>query len=448
MFARISQSKLDGSVLIPASKSHTIRALLIASMADGESVVANPLDSRDTRSCIHTVRLFGAEVEEIPGGALGFPNALRIRGVGGQKGGILHQAPDDVIDTGNSGTTLYLSAGLAALSPGYSVFTGDEQIRSRPIRRLLAALEDLGAEAYTTRGEVDAAPFVVRGPLKGGRTSIECPTSQFLSSLMLACPLMSKGSLAQIDVPLLMEKPYAELTAAWLDEQGIEYENRDWKTLIIPGGQRYRAFEKAVPGDFSSATFFACAAAVTGSRLVLRGLDLNDSQGDKAVLDILKKMGCGIESEGDGIVVEGPPAGSLKGGTFDLNDIPDSLPALAVTAAFARGETWLVNVPQARLKETDRIACMTGELKKMTVDCRELSDGMVIKGGPVRGALVEGHGDHRIVMACSIAGLASDGEMRVTDAEAAAVTFPGFFDLLNSAADGSTQQEDAAILED
>jgi 3-phosphoshikimate 1-carboxyvinyltransferase len=434
MIARISNDTVSGTIDIPASKSHTIRALLFSALADGESVVANPLDSQDAASCIAAVRAFGASVEEIPGGALGYARALRVRGVGGRKHGILVQAPDDVIDTGNSGTTLYLAAGIAALSPGATVFTGDYQIRSRPIRRLLNALTDLGAEAYTTRTEVDAAPFVIRGPLSGGKTSIECPTSQFLSSLMIAAPLLPEGSEAVIEVPYLMEKPYAEMTERWLRELGVHLENDGWRTLRIPGGQAYPAFQLAVPGDFSSATFFACAAAIGGGDVLLRGLDMDDSQGDKAVLGILEQMGCTVETRPEGVRVSGPPAGAgLLSGTFDLNDIPDSLPALAVTAAYADGETRLVNVPQARLKETDRISCMAAELAKMGVRCSELEDGLVITGGAVRGAVVDGHGDHRIVMACAIAGLASEGSMAITGAEAAAVTFPGFFELLNAA---------------
>jgi 3-phosphoshikimate 1-carboxyvinyltransferase len=448
MIAHISNAELSGSISIPSSKSHTIRALLIAAMADGESIIANPLDSRDAVSCISAVRAFGAEVEEISGGALGYRRALRVRGVGAGDRGILAEAPDDVIDTGNSGTTLYLAAGIAALSPGYTVFTGDHQIRSRPIRRLLSALSDLGATAYTTRRNTDAAPFVVGGPLTGGRTSIECPTSQFLSSLLLAAPLMPEGATADIEIPLLMEKPYAEMTERWLLDQGIELDNRDWKRIIIPGGQRYTPFQRAVPADFSSATFFACAAAITGSEVLLRGLDMNDSQGDKAVFSVLERMGCAVRVESDGVVIAGPGPGQLHAGEFDLNDIPDALPALSVTAAFARGTTRLVNVPQARLKETDRITCMAEELAKMGVTCEELEDGLVVTGGRPRGARVDGREDHRIVMACAIAGLASEGSMEIAGAEAAAVTFPDFFELLEASGSPSASGGRTVVLEE
>ncbi|KGE71992.1 3-phosphoshikimate 1-carboxyvinyltransferase [Spirochaeta lutea] len=467
MIAEIRPSGLAGDILIPASKSHTIRALLIASLAPGESVVANPLDSKDARSCIQACRTLGAEISEISGGWGGYERALQVKGIG------TPQAPaSDIIDVGNSGTTEYLLAGIAALAPGYTVFTGDHQIRNRPVENLLAALRDLGATAFTTRGN-GAAPFVVGGPITGGKTSIECPTSQFLSSLLLALPLAQGYSV--VDVPLLHEQPYAEMTLRWLEEQGIRVQNDDWKRFTISGGQSYRSFEKAVPGDFSSATFFAVAAAITGSSLVLHGLDMSDSQGDKAVFLILSQMGCrvdylqgnalvaqtggasgqddaetayahAVQHGTDAIRIAGPSrmGRPLRGGRFDLNAIPDALPALSAAACFSVGQVELVNVPQARLKETDRIAVMTRELSKMGASITELEDGMIIRppeaagsapGTPgLSGAEVQGHDDHRVVMSLAVAGLVARGTTRIHGAEAASVTYPEFFQTLDRVA--------------
>lgn len=483
MKVSISPSGLDGEVLIPASKSHTIRALLIASLADGESIVANPLDSEDARSCIETCKAFGARITEIPGGWGGYQRALKVVGIAasgadGKPGGILAAAPDNVIDVGNSGTTEYLAAGIAALGPGHTVFTGDQSIRNRPVENLLAALRDLGAEAYSTRGN-GKAPFLVRGPIKGGKTSIECPTSQYLSALMLALPLARGDS--EIQVPLLHEQPYAEMTGRWLEEQGIRFENQNWKLLRIPGGQRYQNFSKPVPGDFSSAAFPAVAAAITGSSLVLKNLDMSDSQGDKAIFFFLGAMGCRIDylkngaivsqSAGvsgeedlelqeayqeacnrgtDAIRISGPSRSGrpLRGGRFDLNATPDALPAMSVAGCFAVGRTELVNVPQARLKETDRIAVMREELQKMGANITEREDGLVIE--PARGegrnpatliaAEVEGHDDHRIVMSLAVAGLMAEGRTIVSTAESASVTYPGFFDMLSELAGANTVQ--------
>ncbi len=411
-------------ITVPASKSHSIRALLIAAAADGVSGILNPLVSEDSKSCISAVRRMGAEVtmEE---------SRWTVKGTGGKFFNDDGNGQEAVVDTGNSGTTLYLAAGFAALSDRAVTFTGDEQIQSRPAGNLLNSLSDLGA-SITYKNNKGYPPFTIKGPLKGGSTSIECPTSQYLSSLLLCAPL-SLGETV-IEVPLLREQPYVEMTLRWLDEQGIKYINNDFKQFIIPGGQKYRSFKKQVPGDFSSATFFLCAAAITRSTVILRGLDMHDSQGDKAVVSMLEKMGCRVETGKDLVKIEGRP---LNGCIFDLNDTPDALPAMAVTACFAEGETRLINVPQARLKETDRIAVMARELSKMGADIEELPDGLVIRGQktgsgfPLQGALVCGHKDHRVIMSLAIAALRAEGETTIDDDSAVGVTFPGFFDLLD-----------------
>jgi len=263
--------------------------------------------------------------------------------------------------------------------------------------------------------------------MKGGRTSVEAHTSQYLSSLLLAAPCADGET--RIEVPLLNEAPYVAMTLSWLDRLGIEYKNDGMKRFVIPGRQSYRPFVGSIPADFSSAAFFIVAAAVAGSRITLKGLDLADTQGDRAVVDIVESMGARVERGERAITIEG---GALQGGTFDLNAIPDALPALAVAGCFARGETRLINVPQARLKETDRIAVMRSELSKMGADIEEKPDGLVIRGGGLKGALLRGHGDHRVVMALSVAGMAAVGETAIDTAESAAVTFPAFGELMSS----------------
>ena len=415
----VTPAKLAGTVRVPASKSHTIRALILATLADGESTIKNPLVSEDTEACLAACRAIGARVETEK-------NQWRVRGSVNNP-----RTPDDVLDVGNSGTSLYLLTGIAALQERWICFTGDSQIRSRSASALLDSLEDLGAKAFSLKGN-GCAPYLVGGCLEGGVTSIECPTSQYLSSLLLAAPL-AKGP-TTIDVPLLNERPYVEITLSWLDRQNISYKNADFKRFTVPGGQRYSRFEIDMPGDFSSATFFLCAAALTGSNLTVEGLDMTDSQGDKAVVGYLEQMGCDIQIADFSVLVGG---GGLKGCDLDLNATPDALPAMAATACFAEGTTRLLNVPQARLKETDRISVMTKELTKLGARIEELEDGMVIRGGkPLHGTQVEGHGDHRVVMALAIAGLGARGVTTVSDSEAAAVTFPDFSRLLKSIQQG------------
>ena len=409
----VEPSTLRGAVRIPGSKSHTIRAVVIASLADGRSTILEPLDSLDTLACVRVCQGLGAEIEA--------GREWVVKGTAGKPA-----VAGNVLDVMNSGTTLYVTLSTAALADGWSVFTGDDQIRARSAAPLLAALEGLGAQAFSTRGN-GCSPIVVRGPLRGGRVAIACPTSQYLTSLLLNCPLADGD--AEIEVTKLNEQPYVEMTLAWLDEQGICYEREGFNHFRVPGGQRYRAFRKEVPGDFSSATFFLCAAAVTGSELTLLGLDRHDTQGDKAVVEMLAAMGAEVDWQGGGVRIRGR---ELRGGEFDLNATPDALPAMAVTACFAQGETRLVNVPQARIKETDRIRVMREELTKMGARVEERPDGLVIQGGSLRGAVVDGHADHRVVMALAVAGLAAAGQTEITTAEAAAVTFPNFVQLMAS----------------
>jgi len=412
---RVHESTVSGEVRIPGSKSHTIRGLLFGMLADGESRLVRPLRSSDTESCIRLCRALGAEVADVEA------ECWRVKGTAGRP-----QAAPAAVDVGNSGTSLYLGMGAAALCEGVTELTGDEQVRRRPAGPLLRALCELGATAYSKDG-TGCAPVVVGGGLRGGRVSIECPTSQYLSSLLIGCPLASGDS--EITVPLLNEKPYVRMTCGWLEELGVRFEcSEDLQSLRVPGRQRYAAFEKAVPADFSSAAFFLVAAAVTGGELLLRGLDMADTQGDKAVVGMMEQMGCTVEVEPGGVRIAGPER--LRGGTFDLNATPDAVPAMAVAGSLAEGETRLLNVPQARLKETDRLRVMALELGKLGAAVEELPDGLVLRGGRLHGACVSGHGDHRVVMALAVAGLAAEGETTIDTAEAAAVTFPEFADLM------------------
>ncbi|MBI3091599.1 MAG: 3-phosphoshikimate 1-carboxyvinyltransferase [Candidatus Tectomicrobia bacterium] len=405
-------SRLLGRCLIPASKSHTIRAVLLATLAHGASIIRNPLESEDAQAALTASRAFRAEVETTYE-----EGAWRIEGIGG-----LVRPPDDVINIANSGTSCRLAIGAASLGGGYSVFTGDASVRSRPMEPLLAALRNLGAEAFSTRGN-GKLPVVVRGPLRGGRTAVEGFSSQFLSSLLLCTPLSAEG--AEIHPVDLRERPYVEMTLLWLDRLGIRYERDGYASFRVPGGQHYEGFDCLVPGDFSTATFALCAAAMTDSQVTLQGLDMQDCQADKAVVAYLRRMGADIAINDEGIHVRG---GELRGCELDLCDTPDALPALAVVGCVAAGETRLVNVPQARVKETDRIAAMRSELKKLGADIEEREDGLVVRQSALQGGLVEGYGDHRIVMSLAIAGLVAKQPVRITTAEAVNVSYPRFLE--------------------
>jgi 3-phosphoshikimate 1-carboxyvinyltransferase len=413
----VQKSQLRGTVRIPASKSHTIRAVAIASLASGTSTIHNPLISNDTLSSVECYRALGATIDTKS------DNSWIISGTSGNI-----VVPDRMIDVGNSGTTLRLAAGSAALSRSSKpiTLTGDTQIQTRPIGPLLASLNDLGARCRSITAN-DKAPIEIMGTLKGGTTQIACLTSQYLSSLLLCTPLASADT--EIIVTLLNEPDYVRMTCDWLDKQHIRYENHNLRHFRIKGGQSFTPFDLAIPADFSSATFFLCAAAILGSEITLTGLDFTDSQPDKAVAEYLRLMGAQVEISGDKCRIRG---GDLKGIDIDMNKTPDALPAMAVVGTFAAGTTRLLNVPQARCKETDRIACMTAELRKMSASIDELPDGMVIRRSQLSAAEVDGHGDHRIVMALSLAGMALAGRTTISTAEAMSVTFPNYVELMKS----------------
>ena len=413
----VEKSRLKGTVAIPGSKSHTIRAVAIASLAAGQSFIRDPLDSSDTQAAVACYRALGAVIDTSD------PRLWKVTGTGGEI-----NPPQEIIDVGNSGTTLRIAMGSAALAPSglTTTFTGDEQIQTRPVGPLMDALSELGAKCVSIRDN-GKVPVEITGKLAGGKTTIAATTSQYLSSLLLCAPLSAEDS--EIDVTLLNEPGYVQMTLDWLDKQQIEYENQQMRKFKIKGNQSYKAFDAKIPADFSSATFFLCGAALVADEVTLLGLDFSDSQPDKAVADYLKAMGADINIEPNSVTVK---ATTLRGAELDMNKTPDALPAMAVTAAFAEGTTRLLNVPQARSKETDRIKCMAEELKKIGVDVEELPDGLIIVGGSPRSAKLHGWADHRIVMALSLAGLSMNGQCSIDTAEAMSVTFPNYVELMQS----------------
>jgi len=420
MKVTVSPGGLAGHVAIPASKSHTIRALVIAALAEGTSRIDTPLDSADTRACISVLRGLGVNISEVRDSA----DQLTHLTVIGRGGSFLKPAGE--LDCENSGTTFYVMLSVAALA-GFPVrLTGDAQLRQRSAGPLLGALEELGV-TVERHGEGDCAPVTVTGPLHGGKATIVCPTSQFLTSLLMAAPLAPADS--EFTVPLLNERPYVQMTLGWLDSQGVQFRRTEWSGFHVTGGQRYRAFESRVPADFSAATFFLAAAAITGSTLNLDGLDMDDSQGDKEVVSILRRLGCGVSTDEDGVRIAG---GLLAGGTLDLNSLPDALPALAVVGTACAEPLRLTNVPQAREKETDRIAVMAHELTAIGARVDELRDGLVVYPSALSGGEVSSHGDHRVAMALAVAALRAESPLTITDAEVVEITYPGFFDALRA----------------
>lgn len=409
-----TNSALNGSVHIPGSKSHTIRAVAIASLASGTSTIRLPLLSEDALSARKGYTQLGATIT-------GDDNAWQVVGCGGKI-----QIPKKAIDVGNSGTSLRMLAGSLALASGTGTLTGDYQIQRRPNAPLVKALNNLGAKVQAA-DEKGCAPLLITGPFSGGTTEIDCLSSQYVSAILLNAPLASNDTIINVVNP--NELPYIDMTLWWLDQQNIKYKQDGYKQFTVFGNQQYSAFDKAIPADWSSATFFLCAGAICQGSITLTGLDLSDPQGDKDVIKYLQSMGAKIEINGNNITVF---KSDLNGATIDMNATPDALPAMAVTATFANSPTTLTNVKQARIKETDRIDVMTKNLRSLGIKIDEHEDGMTIYPGQLHSGKVGGYDDHRIVMSMAIAGLAAPQDVciEVNSAEAANVTFPEFSKLV------------------
>ncbi len=407
---RIKPSKLSGEISIPTSKSHTIRSLLFALMAQGKSSIESPLPSPDTLAMLDAIRHLGAKVDMEK-------DTLIIEGVAGK----IHAA-EDVIQCGNSGQVLRFIGALAALSPSYTVLTGDLSIRhNRPVLPLLDAIQQLGGFAVSSRLD-GYAPVIVRGPLKGGRATLSGEDSQPISGLLML------GAFTPLELNVINpgEKPWIALTLHWFDRLGIPYENNNFQHYKMKGTSHLKAFQYKVPGDFSSIAFPLAAALVTRSEVLLDNVDLGDVQGDKAILPALESMGAQFESHGTQLAVK--KSQNLQGIRMDINDFIDALPILAVVGCFAAGQTEIVNGAIARKKESDRIQSIASELKKMGAEIEEKEDGLIIRQSRLKGALnLQSHHDHRLAMALSVAALGADGESLIHGVECVNKSYPSFF---------------------
>jgi 3-phosphoshikimate 1-carboxyvinyltransferase len=412
MLAKIRKSGLTGEVWIPGSKSHMIRALYFGALGRGQSIIRQPVRSSDSLSAAGLIKAMGVSLD------MSRDDYWVI------DGGELH-IPEDVVDVGNSGTSMYSGSALVASLPGRTVITGDEQIRKRPMQPVLNALMLLGAEAYSVRGN-GSAPFIVNGPLKGGKCYVDGIVSQYVSTAILA------ATLAQNDCEIVVDKaneiPYIEMTLQWMKDLGVSIDvSDDFNHYLVKSGQIYSNFNRPVPADFSSAAFMLIGSAITNSSVTLMGLDTNDVQGDKIIIDILKDMGADIEVTAHGaggIRINGGK--SLKGAVIDCSSTPDSIPILSVLGCFAEGETRLFNIESSRLKETDRPLLMVRELSRMGADIELNDKELIIRSSRLTGCEVDSCGDHRIAMAMCIAGLIAEGETVVNRVESAAISYPGF----------------------
>ena len=410
MNCKIQKSKLKGRIVCPANKSYTHRAIFLAALSDGKSIVKKILRSNDTIATINACRGFGIEVEEME-------NNVTIKNT------IDSTVQNSMINAENSGTTIRIAIAIAALSGGNTRLTGDDSLRKRPMQPILDALETMGVE---TESEDGKPPINIKGKIQGKEISIKGDiSSQFISALLIIAPRLPEGLTVNIEGELV-SKPYVDLTIAIMKKFGVEVKIEEEYKRYNVSHQIYKPTTFSIPSDFSNLALLLAANVLLDDGLNIE-ISLGDMpQGDEAIVDILEKLGVNVRLEEEMITTESPEL--LNGGKFDLSNTPDLLPAIAILALKSEKPIEMFNVKHARYKETDRIAILSRELKKIGLDVEEKEDGMIVKkSGELHSAELNSENDHRMFMAFSIVGMFI-GDCTVSDPDAVKVSYPEFIE--------------------
>jgi 3-phosphoshikimate 1-carboxyvinyltransferase len=406
---------VDARFEAPPSKSVTQRALIVASLATGPSLLCAPLESADTLTLLKALGDLGIQSRCGPEG-------WQIRGQGGRI-----PSPGAVLDAGDAGTAARFLTALVCLGHGRFVVDGSERMRQRPILPLVEALAGLGARARCL-GEKGCPPVeVLADGLPGGTVRIHAGmSSQYVSALLMAAPkaaapirLVPEGRVASV--------PYLRLTLDVMASFGVAPAEEPGPVFEVSAPRDYRGREYRIEGDYSSAGYFFAAAAITGGRVRVGNLRPDSPQGDRGVLSAMETMGCRVSPEPDGWTVTG---GELRGFDLDASGMPDAAQTLAVVALFARGASRLRGLGTLRIKETDRIAALAREIRRLGAEAREGPDFLEIRPGPLHGAEIETYRDHRMAMSFSLAGLRIPG-VRILDPGCVVKSFPAFWDELD-----------------
>jgi len=417
-------ASIDGAIAVPGVKGISQRAVLLGAIADGESRIEGFGRAADTESAISVVRQLGAEVDEDG------PETIRVRGVG------LYglRAPDEPLDFGNAGTVMRLASGILAGQDGRFELVGDESLSARPQERIAEPLRQMGARVDTTDGH---APVVIEGAkLSPIRYELPVASAQVKSAVLLA-GLFAAGGPTRVVEP----SPSRDHTERLLRELGVSVQRRANEISLSPV-DRLPPLAIQIAGDFSSAAPFVVAATLlSGSELLVQGVNVNPLR--TGLIDVLERMGANVAIF-NRRTVAGEPVADLEVRSAQLTatriraeEVPrliDELPLVALAAGMARGETVVTGAAELRVKETDRIETVTTLLKALGVRIEASDDGFRVRGVPTRprGGGVESFGDHRLAMLAAVAGLVSREGVRLEGAEAVAISFPGFFDLLES----------------
>ncbi|UTC65618.1 3-phosphoshikimate 1-carboxyvinyltransferase [Treponema sp. OMZ 788] len=430
---------------VPPSKSHSMRALVLASFAEDSSEIKNFLISGDTKTAITVFESLGVKFR-IENKTKSSADIIVFPPKAGLKKRIKSQQSIK-IDAGNSGTLFYFLGSILSLISSDFVLTGDLSILKRPLAPLTDIYDEFGLK-YEFFDGLGKAPIRVLGEpisipedaslikgLEKKAVHLEGDFSQVVSGLLLGAAL--SNYFLQINLQRAGELPYLKMTLHWLQTCGISFNvSGDFKTFKINGQQKIPGFSATIPADWSSAAFPIALGLITHSAIGIKNIDINDVQGDSGIINILKKMNAEIHFDDKNKILKVFPS-SLKGGTFDCSEMPDAVPALSAIACFAQGETLLTNIEICRYKECDRLFAVASELKKLGADITEGRNFLLIKGNDGKDlipARVFSHGDHRIAMMLAVMGFGIDGkdssDFILQDAECFDISYPSFLDDL------------------
>ena len=415
---------IQSTIRPPGSKSITNRALPLAAMAAGRSVLTGVLDSDDTQFMIESLRRLGIEIETDWD-----QHCVSVNGCGGQ-----FPNSNAELFIGNSGTTVRFLSAILGVHGGTFRLDGVERMRERPIGALLDALAQLNADV-TAESAGGCPPVAIKSArVTGGTIKVRGDvSSQYLSGLLMAAPLAEGDIVIEIDGPLI-SKPYVTMTIEVMKSFGVNVKSDDSLSRFeIAGDQAYLASDYAIEPDASAASYFWGAAAICGGSATVRGLGRDSLQGDVGFVDCLEKMGCQVTWSDDAITVTGPAKNGID---IDMSNVSDTVQTLAAVALFAEGSTTVRNVAHNRVKETDRIGNLAIELRKFSAKVDEHPDGLTIYPQPLQSATIETYDDHRMAMSLALVGLRQP-EVKILDPGCVAKTYPHYFKDLQNFVSGS-----------
>lgn len=414
-YIEIQPSKLEGEIRIPPSKSLAHRALICAGLSDGISHIHNVEFSDDIIATSEGIKSLGAEVEIYQNDHKYMTHSIRVKGIRTLK------PINNKINCNESGSTLRFLIPIFSLTEEEITFTGEGKLVERPLDVYYRIFNEQKIQYSNNRGNL---PLTIRGKIRAGEFQVNGSiSSQFISGLMFALPLLSKDSIIHMTTDL-ESKGYVDLTIDMLKRFDIEIQNKNYGQFYIPGNQRYKATEYIVPGDYSQGAFWI-VAGILGVNIKCRDLEKDSLQSDKAILDIVNQMDGNLTVSKNSVTTS---KSKTKGITIDASQFPDIVPILAVLASLSEGTTRIINAQRLRIKESDRLKAISTELNKLGADIEELADGLLIKGKErLNGGVVESWGDHRIAMALAIASISCKDTVTIQNSNVVTKSYPKFW---------------------